>query len=135
MGQRINSFFRWKRYRTWPPKKMSAAASSGSRFSGPATVEMPDSASPAFEHPKDGSKSEVDRSAEFEHPKIGHTDPIVNKHGHPVEQQEAVDVLPRQRRQMTVAVGHDAYLMVGIAVFLTFGLGTKYCVRGKEKPT
>merc|ERR1719266_1461216 len=120
---------------------MSAAASEGSK---------------AFEggHPKvDGSKADeyespkVDHSTEFDHPKIGagHADPNwnnlnskVNQHGHPVEQEQAVDVLPRPRRQqqqMMVVVGHDVYLMVGIAVFLAMGLGTKYCVRGKEKPS
>merc|ERR1712242_98670 len=97
-------------------KEMSAAASEGSK---------------AFEHPKvDGSEADefdspkVDHSTEFDHPKIGtgHADPNLNKHGHAVEQEQAVDVLPRQQReQMVVVVGHDVYLMVGIAAFLALG--------------
>jgi len=90
-----------------------------------------------YEHEK------VDRSDEFDHPKIDHSadpNPSGNHHlefeeHHHEEFEEhldTVDMLAQQREHsMEVQVGHDIYLMVGIAVFMTLGLTTKYCIRSK----
>lgn len=113
-----------------------------------------------YDHPQvDGSKSEdydspkVDRSEEFDHPKIDHsTDPTAGsstvgygsgqsvrekESHHAVEEVQEFDTMKARRREFeggaaaAVTVGHDLYLMAGIALFITIGLTTKYCIRGK----
>jgi len=116
-------------------KAMSASASA----SQSAADYGPDHAA-EFEHEK------VDHSEEFDHPKIDHSeDPTHDKlaterfeeHHHEEFEEHlgGLNAMERQTskgREYTVEVDHDLYLIAAIAVFMTMGLITKYCIRGQK---
>merc|ERR1712141_423694 len=121
-------------------KAISASASQSAASQSAASQSAAD-----YDHAADFDHEKVDRSDEFDHPKIDHSEDI---HGnlaiakfdanHHEEFEEhlaglnAVDRRDHKGRAYTVEVDHDLYLIAAIAVFMTLGLTTKYCIRGKE---
>jgi len=120
----------------------------GKALSESATASQSASASQSaadYDHAAEFDHPQVDRSDEFDHPKIDHSE---DNHGslaiqkfdenhRPEEFEEhlgGLNAMDRRNkgRAYTVEVDHDLYLIAAIAVFMTLGLTTKYCIRGKE---